>query len=525
MEWTAEKQKFDEQIAREIVQEKRFDILRKNFPTATEMTLYSNEVYPYPYRRNSVLALLVQAEDAALTERFFKTYFDNELVADVERDFLEGTNQIGQAMDYHYFRDDLPDEVLQQEAAFLGKTFVANEKRRHSPERRKIYAFLKSEREKLAARKPVSLYFSTLETEVDRGNGRLMESEYVNEASVWLREKYPFRDLAFCNNAGHYIEQAEVTAALKKSFATQVFKQLRHPDAFFWAGDLLRNFEKQARGEVGFESGRELYFGLKNGIVVFNQTADNAPSNSKESTRELAYLQYGYDYGLVMGLNNAYLNERHDYEKILNHELAHGVDLRQEQADDKAFSESDFMKLADMALYVQRHPLVNFVARNYVHEARRSEVLARIAEKDEHGVPLLDAVNLMFRRYTALKLDKDKDGMAQMARAVQDNVKNYKAWKDMFYTFEAWTSVDNYYDDFQGYAFDFDSTAAKLEKSFYHKFLRLYGMRKDVEKALSAEVCQIAGKVLKPKEAVDDKVKKDGRAFYLWCKNLKDRLY
>lgn len=50
-------------------------------------------------------------------------------------------------------------------------------------------------------------------------------------------------------------------------------------------------------------------------------------------------------------------------------------------------------------------------------------------------------------------------------------------------------------------------------------------MRKDVEKALSAEVCQIAGKVLKPKEAVDDKVKKDGRAFYLWCKNLKDRLY
>ena len=44
MEWTAEKQKFDEQIAREIVQEKRFDILRKNFPTATEMTLYSNEL-------------------------------------------------------------------------------------------------------------------------------------------------------------------------------------------------------------------------------------------------------------------------------------------------------------------------------------------------------------------------------------------------------------------------------------------------------------------------------------------------
>ena len=60
MEWTAEKQKFDEQIAREIVQEKRFDILRKNFPTATEMTLYSNEVYPYPYRRNSVLALLTR---------------------------------------------------------------------------------------------------------------------------------------------------------------------------------------------------------------------------------------------------------------------------------------------------------------------------------------------------------------------------------------------------------------------------------------------------------------------------------
>lgn len=89
----------------------------------------------------------------------------------MERDFLEGTNQIGQAMDYHYFRDDLPDEVLQQEAAFLGKTFVANEKRRHSPERRKIYAFLKSEREKLAARKPVSLYFQRWKLKLTEATG------------------------------------------------------------------------------------------------------------------------------------------------------------------------------------------------------------------------------------------------------------------------------------------------------------------------------------------------------------------
>lgn len=43
-------------------------------------------------------------------------------------------------------------------------------------------------------------------------------------------------------------------------------------------------------------------------------------------------------------------------------------------------------------------------------------------------------------------------------------------------------------------------------------------MRKDVEKALSAEVCQIAGKVLKPKEAVDDKVKKTGELFICGAK-------
>ena len=77
MKWTPEKQKLDDAIAQDIMQNNKFDVLHYFFPETKDMVAYSNAVYPYPYRRNSVLALLVQAENLDLFHHFFDTYFSN----------------------------------------------------------------------------------------------------------------------------------------------------------------------------------------------------------------------------------------------------------------------------------------------------------------------------------------------------------------------------------------------------------------------------------------------------------------
>ena len=106
-------------IAQEIVQFKRFDLLTKHFPTAKQMVEYSNFVPQYPQRKNSVLALLVQSGDAFLLRRFWDFYFVKQSSpAECEENFLDGTDAVGQMMNYHYFREDAPFEVLREEAAF-----------------------------------------------------------------------------------------------------------------------------------------------------------------------------------------------------------------------------------------------------------------------------------------------------------------------------------------------------------------------------------------------------------------------
>ena len=125
MEWTTERQKLDDDLWRQVVKEKKLTTIYRRFATHQKMVEFSNEQYPYPYRRNSILALLVQSEDLDLIKRFWKHYFDknNEDVKNAELEFLRGTNQIGQYMNYHYFGDAMPEEVLRQEAEFLGKEY------------------------------------------------------------------------------------------------------------------------------------------------------------------------------------------------------------------------------------------------------------------------------------------------------------------------------------------------------------------------------------------------------------------
>lgn len=64
MDWTPEAQQIDLEVERIIRRDKQPEKLKEFFPDAEALVKFSNETYPYPYRRNSVLALAVQSESS-----------------------------------------------------------------------------------------------------------------------------------------------------------------------------------------------------------------------------------------------------------------------------------------------------------------------------------------------------------------------------------------------------------------------------------------------------------------------------
>lgn len=493
MKWSSEKQKLDNLIAKDIIQNKKFDVLRDCFPKTEDMVAFSNAVYPYPYRRNSVLALLVQAENLELLQNFFKTYFPN--VSEdktLEKKFLQGTNQIGQMMNYHYFRKDLPYDVLKQEEKFLGKSFVVDGGGYKSSLRSDIYYFLKNRWKKNAN----ALTFN--QNELFHESECLKEKVFLDETNIWVKTASPWRDVAFKTNT-NYVEQAQVSILSDESFGQQVYKQLNFPDDFFWAASMLRQFEKNARNMSSQMKKATLFFNENNGIVLFNQMQDDIQTNLQDN-KAAAYLAYGNPQGLVLGLNRKNLSANHDYGEILNHELVHAVDLRQDIVHDVTFSDSDFMKLVDMACYVNRLPVVKSVVTRYQHDARRCELLARIMENDKLDMPIFEAVRKMFHRYTELRLDQDYSALEQNEKKVQRSFDNYNAWLSLYDAFDNFTEVDSYYSNYNSYVFDFDSQAAKLEHNFYRKAFRFFGTKNDFRQTLIKKVCDVSEKVLNPSD-------------------------
>ena len=493
MKWTPEKQKLDDAIAQDIMQNNKFDVLHYFFPETKDMVAYSNAVYPYPYRRNSVLALLVQAENLDLFHHFFDTYFSNHSDNECfEKSFLFGTNQIGQVMNYHYFRKNLSDDILKQEADFLGVPFSSDNSFFKSSQKSDIYYFLKSRWKKFHD----NLIFN--QNELIQNNGELSEKVFLNETSLWKHACSPWRDIALQTD-DNFVEQAQVSLMSDTSFCEQVFKQLNFPDDFFWAADMLRQFEKQARNMSSQMKEKTLFFNENNGIVLFNQQQDNTKTNLQDNNAA-AYLAYGNPQGLVLGLNRKNLTNSHNYDEILQHELTHAVDLRQNSYQDTAFSDSDFMKLVDMACYVNRLPIVKSVVTRYQHEARRCELLACIMENDKLDMPIFEAVHKMFHRYTELRLGKDYSALEENEKKVQRSFDNYNTWLALYDAFDNFTEVDNYYNNYNSYIFDFDSQAAKIGQNFYRKAFRYFGTKNDFRQTLLKKVCDVSEKVLNPSD-------------------------
>ncbi len=456
-------------IAQEIVQFKRFDLLVKHFPTAKQMVEYSNFVPQYPQRKNSVLALLVQSGDAFLLRRFWDFYFVKQSApAECEEKFLDGTDAAGQMINYHYFRNDAPFEVLREEAAFRNVD-CADFNYSLTPKqaaRWKIYSFLKQKRKSLEKKKPLSVNISPFERKFDASTKTINEAVTLPNSGAWQKDVKPFDKVVFVRDKENFSEQVDLDIASDVSFTEQVFRNADFPDEFFWAGDMLRlwnkAFPKFEKNEAA------LFFAKNNGVLMLHQDRSSQKLNLKSGNDASAYLQYNNDDFLVFGINykKCYLEEKY-FQNIIRHELTHGVDLFDDKVCSYEFSESDFMKFCDVLLYQERHNFVRNVVNYYSPEDRRVELLAKIMERDSEAVnnhPLIPSIKNSFTAFTKWRLENNQQKIEQFNGLVRKNLgeHRYNKWCEVFDAFEDYAASDTSFD----WKHAWDKPDAKNEKKF-----------------------------------------------------------
>lgn len=505
-------------IAQEIVQFKRFDLLVKHFPTAKQMVEYSNFVPSYPQRKNSVLALLVQSGDASLLRRFWDFYFVKQSSpAECEENFLDGTDAVGQMMNYHYFRNDAPFEVLREEAAFRNVDCpdVNYSLTPKQAARWKIYSFLKQKRKALEKKKPLSVNISFFERKYDAQTKTIHEAVTLPHNGVWQMGVKPFDKVVFVRDRENFSEQVGVDIASDIPFTEQVFRNADFPDEFFWAGDMLRlwnkTFPKFEKNEAA------LFFAKNNGVLMLHQDRSSKKLNLKSGKDAAAYLQYNNDDFLVFGINHKQCSlEENNLQNTIRHELAHGVDLFNDKACSQEFSESDFMKFCDVLLYQERHNFVRNVVNSYNTEDRRVELLAKIMERDSEAVnnhPLLPAIKKSFTAFTNWRLENNLQKIEQFNGLVRENLGGHR--------YDKWCDMINVFEDYAGSDASWDKPEEKNEKklrAFLSRFYQTLGTSERIVDIWENKLAHMADEFLDKNSS-----QKRFSALDLFGKNIKNK--
>ena len=520
MEWTTERQKLDNDLWRQVVKEKKLTTIYRRFATHKKMVEFSNEQYPYPYRRNSILALLVQSEDLDLIKRFWKHYFDknNEDVKNAELEFLNGTNQIGQYMNYHYFRDAMPEEVLRQEAAFLGKEYEPQPRPENAERRWAIYEFLKARRTDLALRQSLQVEVSDYNVVYNKEHDNLTDEVMLDSFAVWRSETKMFGDLLLLNRDHKFGEQVAVDLESSEPLAQQVFKQLDWADKFFWAGELLPKWEQRLKNLNDMERKMAMYFTQKHGLIVLNEEKSAGNGNLKDNVQAAAYMDVSYQNLLLMGFNSKSFASQNEmlWKRALPHELAHGVDLNEEDRK-KAFSDTDFMKMVGMWMYASEHPWVKWINTAYKQEDWLCELTAEIMGKTDHNVPLLNKVRQVFGRYTQMALENDTEGMKLFDDAVRHKWSNrYGDWQKTYNKMDKTLQIQNREPE-SGWDV-FSEQWAAAYRDFYRSYVQVCRSNGKLEKMIGAVADDILiGAKAKPEKSAD--------MLKLWCKKIVKELY
>lgn len=520
MEWTVERQKFDDFLRQEIVVHKRLDAVFEQFASTAEAVEFSNARYPYPYRRNSLLALLVQAEDLSLIKAFWAHYFaaGDEQTKMAERFFLQGENQIGQRMNYHYFREAMPPEILRREAAFL-KT--AYREQPWTPAQQKkfvLYQFLCGRHEALARDNGLRAMVPSWPVVYERDKNDVRQEVMLESFAVWQQKAPCFGELLLVNNAGNFSEQVHLDLDSKEPAVRQVFKQLDFADRFFWAGEVLPVWVKRLKNLDEDERRTALYFGKNHGLMVINQTHSGGENNLRDSTQSAAYMNLKYRDFILMGVNrrNFLPQDEAFMQVVLPHELAHGVDLREEEGK-PAFSDMDFMKLVDLWMFVKGHKIQYFVGQSYQNSDRRSEVLARIVEQRQLSEPVLQRVKAVFNRYAQMALEGDREGISRLGRMAREGLgKKYAKWQTVYAKMEKCAAIQ--FDEGIGEGLNISSKWRKAYTDFYLAYRGLF-VRDEILERLIVRMAdqELSGGVPEQKNSA--------QKINLWCKKIIDGLY
>lgn len=554
MEWSKDISRLDEEVYRIIVQEKSLKKLKKLFRDARSLVEYSNVSVPYPHKRESVLSLLVQAGSADFFAEVWNHYFwrENVETAELQEAFLKGTTASGQKLNYHYFKEVMPPDVLLEAELFCesnpqkikllkqrlkSKDFPPDNRTEEELARWEIYEQIKSHSLRIYnGLAPTSRRIKT--------DGEKLIEEVSGSNFVWNKCHYPFSEILFKKGED---KEGNVSWGKADGLKTngderllpQVFRKLDFPEHFFWARTSLLRLEEMLKANSEIEYADELlrFFEIKNGIVLIEKGCSHKESNSKEGVVCTAYCGKTNDNRPVLGL----VSESMKYEdeissrKILPHELTHAVEhVSDDLVSTDFFSKTDIMKLSFMALYLRERGksgkgdigrVIDEATKTYKSGYYVSETLARIMEPRDFGKDVLvKNLRKLFIRYQRARLNHNRGTVKYIETMAERKLPDYKEMMKLYKQFERFLAVDLKFNEQEFNRF-FRKTKIEVPEKEYHKefdsfyrsYLSVLGRRKDV-KLLE----KVTSKALKDLDALEGTTQKSKYSVFwrnLFCRS------
>ncbi len=481
MDWTPEAQQIDLEVERIIRRDKQPEKLKEFFPDAEALVKFSNETYPYPYRRNSVLALAVQSESSDVLDRIWEMYFsgDNDRLNKLKLEFLNGRDSVGRRFNHHYFAQDMnpidriraeqfcsddPEDAEMYDYRIRNGLIPEDTRSEAQKERGLMYEMIRHAYIDLLGR--VDDDAGDLPPETVRlypgayGRRLMRETPGPDKTFVLQREAQTFSKIVLNkNNHQNICEVLEnLNCNSRESFSRQAFRQMDFPELFYWAYAPLNNLQKILQYNQKRRNFSDLanFFAVHNGILTIDYQNMLVKSNGvKPNTVRANDAFNGYCYvnpqtnEPVVGLASWRLRSQlhPELKGTLPHELTHSLEkVRCVPKGKDRLSDMDVVKFAFMALYMESRYLSlknRFIHENimqaYNVESYPSEFVARIMEnRNFRDNRMLKNLEHLINRYNRAKLDGDFQFIKSAETLMRRKLPNYKLIRGLYKEFIGW---------------------------------------------------------------------------------------
>lgn len=332
-----EKEKYGLKIA-EIVKSRDIEALKKEFPSAKKLVAYSNEVLPYPYKKDSILAILAKESDRGFFNEIFAEYFSDDFHKPLALEFLQGTDALGRKINYHYFAEGLSE--ADKISAKLFYTKDENE-RSYLIRQRIIRGASSQTKEQIQA---MNFYYTLRDKYVKLGGYVSQDSlnpvkvdcddrvqEHISGDNFTLLRDFnkiprlEFRYLSQDFDYDDYVAGVK-DLDLSKPLAKQVFDKLDFPDLFYSTcyahviNKLETTFKKAKNSKIGSDLAT-LSAVIGNTLVIENDY-------NKEYGFDKNYYAICHYQDRKISYNAKLIeNEDKDVYETTLHEIVHGLDF------------------------------------------------------------------------------------------------------------------------------------------------------------------------------------------------------